>query len=193
MSEHHPPSHFSHLFILSPSYFNDSLGKMHRPDTCPTALKSHKSRTPLVHHLVPFYFTVSRPGATDPRAKYQASAPSLPISLWLKSIFVTVLLTCNASARASGQKRCQTCEIWELSMGSTGVCSYAQPSIVVAGYLRPKPCRFLDATSGAVFLSASGLKTSESNINYKMCYAGRTWEVPAVKAICWRLKAPHWT
>ena len=84
-------------------------------------------------------------------------------------------------------------QTWELAMGFTGVCCNAHPTIVVAGYLRRKPCRFLDATSGAVFLSASGLKTSESNINYRMFYAGRTWEVPAVKAICWRLKAPHRT
>ena len=74
----------------------------------PGCRKSHKYRTPLVHHLIPFYFTVSRPGATDPRAKHQASAPSLPISLCLKSMFVTVLLTFNASARACGQKRWQT-------------------------------------------------------------------------------------
>ena len=96
------------LFILFPSHFNDSFEKMQRPDTCPTALKSHKSRTPLVHPLVPFYFTVSRPGATDPRAKHQALAPSLPISLRSKLMFVTVLLTFNASARACGQKRWQT-------------------------------------------------------------------------------------
>ena len=99
-------------FILFPSHFNDSFGKMHRPDTCPTALKSHKSRTPLVHHLVPFYFTVSRPGATDPRAKHQALAPSMPISLPPKSMFVTDLLTFNASARTCGQKRWQT--MWNL-------------------------------------------------------------------------------
>ena len=56
----------SPTFILFPSHFNDSFGKMHRPGTCPTALESHKSGTPLVHHLIPFIFTVSRPGATDP-------------------------------------------------------------------------------------------------------------------------------
>ena len=57
------------LFILFPSQFNYSSGEMGRPDTCPTALKSHKSPTPLVHHLIHlilFYFNVSRPGATDP-------------------------------------------------------------------------------------------------------------------------------
>ena len=47
------------LFIVFPSHFNDSFGNMHRPDTCPTALKSHKSRTPLVHHFIPFYSTIS--------------------------------------------------------------------------------------------------------------------------------------
>ena len=108
LSEQPPPSHFSYLFILFPSHFNDSFGNMQRPHTCPTALKSHKSRTPLVHHFIPFYFTVSRPGATDPRAKHQALAPSLPILLTDKSMFSIVLLTFNASARACGQKRCQT-------------------------------------------------------------------------------------
>ena len=108
VSEHPPPSHFSYLFILFPFHFNDFFGKMHRPGTCPTALKSHKSRTPLVHHLVPFYFTVSRPGATDPRAKHQALAPFMPISLNDKLMCVIVLLTFNASARACGQKRWQT-------------------------------------------------------------------------------------
>ena len=90
---------------------------MHRSDTCPTELKSHKSRTTLVHHLVPFYCTVSRPGATDPRAKHQALAPSLPISLDDKLMSLTLLLTFNALARACGQKRWQTkwCETWELS------------------------------------------------------------------------------
>ena len=113
VSEHPPPSHFSYLLTLLPSHFNDSFGQMRRPDTCPTALKSHKSRTPPLHHyLIPFYVTVSRPGATDPRANHQASAPSLPISLRHKSIFVSVLFIFNASARACGQKRCQT--MWNL-------------------------------------------------------------------------------
>ena len=44
------------VFILLPSHFKDSFGKMHRPDTCPTPLMSHKSRTPLVHHLILFLF-----------------------------------------------------------------------------------------------------------------------------------------
>ena len=66
VSEHHPPSHCSYLFILFPSHFNDSCGNMRRPDTRPSALKSHKYRTPLVQHLITCYFTVSRPGATDP-------------------------------------------------------------------------------------------------------------------------------
>ena len=46
--------------------------------------------------------------ATDPRAKHQALAPSLPMKLRHKLMFITVLLTFNASARACGQKRCQT-------------------------------------------------------------------------------------
>ena len=98
----------SPTFILFPSHFNDSFGKMHRPGTRPTALESHKSGTLLVHHFIPFYFTVSRPGATDPRAKHQALAPSLPMLLPPKLMSVTVLLTFNASARACGQKRWQT-------------------------------------------------------------------------------------
>ena len=41
------------LFILFPSHFNDCfLWKIHWP--CPTALKSHKSRTPLEHHFFPW-------------------------------------------------------------------------------------------------------------------------------------------
>ena len=64
---------------------------------------SNTTGTPL-----PFYFTISRPGATDPRAKHQALAPSVPMVFNCKPIVVTVLLTFNASARACGQKRCQT-------------------------------------------------------------------------------------
>ena len=45
--------------------------------------------------------SIPGPGAADPRA--QALAPSLPIWFSLKSIFITVLLTFNASASASGQ------------------------------------------------------------------------------------------
>ena len=78
----------------------------------PVQQHSHKSRTPLVHQLILFYFIVSRPGATDPRAKHQALAPSLPISLSLKTMYATDLLTFNASARACGQKRWQT--MWNL-------------------------------------------------------------------------------
>ena len=69
---------------------------------------SQKSRTPLVHHLAPFYFTISKPGATDPRPKHHALAPSLPMLLHSKFTFVRVWLTVNASARACGQKLCQT-------------------------------------------------------------------------------------
>ena len=71
-----------------------------------------KSRTPLVHHLTPFYFTISKPGATDPRPTHQALAPPSPISLCAKPMFVTVLLTFNALARACGQKRWQT--VWNM-------------------------------------------------------------------------------
>ena len=83
----------------------------------PTALKS---RTPLVHplvHFTPFSFTVSRPGATDPRPKHQALAPSLPMWLPNKLMFVTVLLTFNASARACGQQGWQT--MWNLRIMRT--------------------------------------------------------------------------
>ena len=69
---------------------------------------------------ISLYLTVSRPGATDPCAKHQALAPSLPMSLPPKLMFVTVVLTFNASARACAQKRCQTkkCQIWELTRRS---------------------------------------------------------------------------
>ena len=58
----------------------------------PTALKSYKSHRP--------------------RPKHQALAPSSPMLFLNKSIFVNVLLTFNASARACGQKRWQT--MWKL-------------------------------------------------------------------------------
>ena len=97
--------------ILPPSPFSEQI---HSPTTwtpvqqrwsltSPTRLKSHK----LVHHLVAFYFTVSRPGATDPRAKHQALAPPLPIKLCCRLMSLTLLLTFNALARACGQKRWQ--------------------------------------------------------------------------------------
>ena len=81
VSELSPPSHL-HL----PSHFRDSWKDpvAQHLSTCPTPLMSQKSPTPLVHHFTPFSFTVSRPGATDPRAKHQALAPSSPILLALK-------------------------------------------------------------------------------------------------------------
>ena len=83
-------------------------------------LKSHKSRTTLVHHLIQSYFPVSRPGTADPQATHQASASSLPIWLPSKPMSLTLLLTFNALARACGQKRWQTkwCETWELTRRS---------------------------------------------------------------------------
>ena len=53
VSEHPPPSNFSSCFHpVSMTLF----GKIHWPDTCPTALKSHKSRAPLVHHWYSAWF-----------------------------------------------------------------------------------------------------------------------------------------
>ena len=75
-------------------------------------------------HVIPLYFTISNPAATDPHAKHQASAPSLPIKLCRKSIFVTVLLTFNALARACGQKRWQT--MWNLRT-CNAICYNIQP------------------------------------------------------------------
>ena len=113
VSELSPPSHL-HLPSIS---FQRLLERSSGPtpkhlSTCPTPLMSQKSRTPLVHHFTPFSFTVSRPGATDPRAKNQALAPSVPISFQSKSMFVNVLLTFNASAMACGQQGWQT--MWNL-------------------------------------------------------------------------------
>ena len=93
-------------------FWKDPLAQ-HPNTSPPTPLKSHKSQTPLVHHFTPFSFTVSRPGATDPRPKHQALAPLMPISLRSKREFpkwmlVRVSLTANASRRACGQIRCQT-------------------------------------------------------------------------------------
>ena len=56
-------------YIFLPSHFRDSWKDsvaQHLNTSPPTALKSHKSRTPLVHHLIPFFSTISKPGATDP-------------------------------------------------------------------------------------------------------------------------------
>ena len=97
-SEHPPPSHFHLVSIPDQWLFWKDVLAQHLT-TRSTALKSHKSRAPLVHHLIPF---------TDPRAKHQALAPSLPIPLNRKLMFVTALLTFNASARACGQKWWQT-------------------------------------------------------------------------------------
>ena len=101
VSEHPPPSHF-HLVSIPFQRLFWKDGQARHLNARPTALKSHKSGTLLVHHFIPFYFTISRPGATDPLAKHQAFAPSLPIWLTDKSIVVTVLLTFNAFARACG-------------------------------------------------------------------------------------------
>ena len=72
--------------------------------TGPTPVQHHYCLKSLEHHRhttwFHFYFTVSRPGATDPLPKHQASAPSLPIPLRLKSMYVIALSTFNASARA---------------------------------------------------------------------------------------------
>ena len=65
---------------------------------------SHTTGTPLGSILFHRFEACSH----GPRAKHQASTPSLPILFQLKSIFVTVLLTVNASKRACGQQRCQT-------------------------------------------------------------------------------------
>ena len=104
-----------HTSILLPSNSQDSFGKIRIPHNCLTPLKPHKSQTPLVHHFTPSSFTISRPGATDPRAKHQALIPWMPILLSSKSMFVRVLLTFNASARACGQKDGKQCENWELA------------------------------------------------------------------------------
>ena len=117
VSELSPPSHL-HLPSIS---FQRLLERSSGPtpkhlSTCPTPLMSQKSRTPLVHHFTPFSFTVSRPGATDPRAKHQALAPSVPISFQPKSMFVNVLLTFNASAMACG----------ELTRRSATTCKYKE-------------------------------------------------------------------
>ena len=90
-------------------------------------MKSHKSRTLLVRHLTPFYFTISKPAATDPRAKHQALAPSLPMLFTVKSMFVSVLLTFNASARACGQKRWQTMPNMRIMRNSNAICDNIQP------------------------------------------------------------------
>ena len=103
--------HF-HLASIPCSHVKDSwkdpLAK--HPNTSPrTPLKSHKSRRPLVHHLIPLYYTLPKPGAKNPRPKHQAVAPNgQMLPLYDKSMLVRVLLTFNASASACGQLGWQT-------------------------------------------------------------------------------------
>ena len=99
VSELSPPSHF-HL----PSSPCQRL----------LTLMSHKSRTYLVHctPLDSILFHRFQTWSHKPQSKHQALAPSLPILLSDNWMFATVLLTFNASARACGQKRCQT--MWNL-------------------------------------------------------------------------------
>ena len=53
--------------------------------------------------------------------------------------------------------------------------------------------RFGQGLCGVVFLSASGLKTSERNINCRMCYADRNWEMPCSESnlLVWKLPIEH--
>ena len=102
-------------YIFLPSHFRDSWKDsvaQHLNTSPPTALMSQKSRTPLVHHFIPYFSTIPKPGATNPRPKHQALAPSVPMSLYSKLMFVRAWLTFNASARACGQQGWQT--MWNL-------------------------------------------------------------------------------
>ena len=76
------------LTKLVPFHFRNCLKNQHPPNTSCVS----KSRPPSIYL-----------GPEAPLAKHQACAPSLPMLLPLKSIFVTVLLTFKASARACGQ------------------------------------------------------------------------------------------
>ena len=74
--------------ILFPSHFTDSFGKDAQARHLSNSTKvTHESRTPLVHHLIPFIFTVSRPGATDPVCQapglgsFRANAVPLQVDL----------------------------------------------------------------------------------------------------------------
>ena len=106
-AEHPSPVHFYLVSIPFQWLFSKDPLAQHL-NTCPTPLMSQKSRTALVHHFIPYFSTIPKPGATNPRPKHQALAPSLPTALLYKSILVRALFTFNASARACGQKRWPT-------------------------------------------------------------------------------------
>ena len=96
------PSQFqlgSHFHVSSRSI---PLERFLARSTCPAPAQhffSLPSLDPTIH--IP-YPSTSAPEA--PLAKPQACAPSLPMLLNCKSMFVRVLLTFNASARACGQR-----------------------------------------------------------------------------------------
>ena len=81
---------------------------------------------PLIQNLDSILFHRSEAWSHRPRAKHQALAPFLPISLSLKLMFLTVLLTFNTSARAWGQKRWQTkpSQTLQLTMPSETTCGH---------------------------------------------------------------------
>ena len=74
----------------------------HLSNTTSVLQVSNINSTPWFH----LRYTISKPGATDARAKHQAFAPSGPMQFHDKLMFI--LLTFNASARAWGRQRWQT-------------------------------------------------------------------------------------
>ena len=107
VSELFPPSHL-HLPSIP---FQRLLEKSSAPtpehlsNTTKVSQVSNTTGTPLDSIFVHRFEAWSQ---ADPRPKHQALAPSLPMLLHSKFTFVRVWLTFNASARACGQKRCQT-------------------------------------------------------------------------------------
>ena len=94
------PSQFqlgSHFHVSSRSI---PLERFLARSTCPAPAQHFFSLPSLDHH--PYSISLYL-GPEAPLAKHQASAPSLPMSLLVKTMFVMVLLTFNASARACDQ------------------------------------------------------------------------------------------
>ena len=58
VAETFPMPHF-HLASIPVLFWGDPQAQ--HLNTCPTALKSHKSRTPLVHHVIPCFSTIQKP------------------------------------------------------------------------------------------------------------------------------------
>ena len=123
VSELSPPSHLHLPSIPFQRLLERSTGltpKHQSTNTAKVSQVSNTTGTPL--HSIFLYH--SETWSPHPRPKHQALAPSASIQFRDKSMFLRVLLTFNASARASGQKRWQT--MWNLRTYKA-ICDNIQP------------------------------------------------------------------